>query len=62
MTVDQLIAFYKVKNKSQLAKKIKKGRSTMTEWETNGIPPKSQAALEILTKGKLKADPNVLTA
>ncbi|MDQ9890095.1 hypothetical protein [Acinetobacter pittii] len=62
MTVDQLIAFYKVKNKSQLAKKIKKGRSTMTEWETNGIPPKSQAALEILTKGKLKADPKVLTA
>lgn len=62
MTVDQLIAFYNVKNKSQLAKKIKKGRSTMTEWETNGIPPKSQAALEILTKGKLKADPEALTA
>lgn len=62
MTVEQLIAFYKVKNKSQLAKKIKKGRSTMTDWETNGIPPKSQAALEILTKGKLKADPNALTA
>lgn len=62
MTVDQLITFYKVKNKSQLAKKIKKGRSTMTEWETNGIPPKSQAALEILTKGKLKADPEALTA
>ncbi len=62
MTVDQLITFYKVKNKSQLAKKIKKGRSTMTEWETKGIPPKSQAALEILTKGKLKADPEALTA
>lgn len=62
MTVDELIRFYKVKNKSQLAKKINKGRSTLTDWETNGIPPKSQAAIEVLTKGKLKADLQALSA
>jgi len=62
MTVDQLIAFYEVKNKSQLAQKISAARSTITEWEKNGIPPRTQASFEVLTKGKLKADLRVLTA
>ncbi len=61
MTVDQLIAFYEVKNKSQLAQKISAARSTITEWEKNGIPPRTQASFEVLTKGKLKADLRVLT-
>ena len=56
MTVDQLITFYKVKNKSQLAQKIAAARSTITEWEKNGIPPRTQASFEVLTEGKLKAD------
>lgn len=62
MTVGDLILFYRVKNKSQLVKKIYKGRSTLTDWEKKGIPPKSQAALEILTKGQLKADQKTLSA
>lgn len=62
MTVDQLITFYEVKNKSQLAQKISAARSTITEWEKNGIPPRTQASFEVLTKGKLKADLRVLTA
>lgn len=56
MTVDQLITFYEVKNKSQLARKITAARSTITEWEKNGIPPRTQASFEVLTQGKLKAD------
>ena len=62
MTVDQLITFYKVKNKSQLAQKIAAGRSTITEWEKNGIPPRTQASFEVLTEGKLKADRQAFTA
>ncbi|MGF2878572.1 hypothetical protein F9230_08565 [Acinetobacter johnsonii] len=62
MTVDQLITFYKVKNKSQLAQKIAAARSTITEWEKNGIPPRTQASFEVLTEGKLKADRQAFTA
>lgn len=61
MTVDQLIIFYKMKNKSQLAQKITAARSTITEWEKNGIPPKTQAFLELKTGGQIKADLQVLT-
>lgn len=62
MTVNQLIAFYKVKNKSQLAKKISTVRSTVTEWEKNGIPPRTQTYFEVLTDGALKADRKALSA
>lgn len=62
MNVQQLRDFYKVKNNSQLSKEISKGRSTISEWETKGIPPRTQAALEILTNGKLKADRGQLKA
>lgn len=62
MTVSQLITFYKVKNKSQLAQKIAAARSTITEWEKNGIPPRTQASFEVLTEGKLKADRKALSA
>ena len=62
MNVKQLCDFYEVKNKSQLAKKIKKGRSTVHGWEVDGIPPKTQAALELMTNGKVKADRQALSA
>ncbi|MFV5507282.1 MULTISPECIES: hypothetical protein [unclassified Acinetobacter] len=62
MTVDQLISFYEVKNKSQLAQKISAARSTITLWEKNGIPPRTQASFEILTRGALKADRKALSA
>ena len=62
MNVKQLCDFYEVKNKSQLAKKINRGRSTIHGWEVDGIPPKTQAALEILTNGKVRADRSALSA
>lgn len=62
MQVKDLRDFYGVKNNSQLAKEINRGRSTIHGWEANGIPPSAQAVLEILSKGKLKADKQALTA
>lgn len=62
MNVEQLRKYYKVANNSQLAKELKKGRSTIHEWELNGIPPRTQAALQVLTNGKLKADKTALVA
>ena len=56
MNVEQLRKHYKAENNSQLAKKLKKGRSTIHEWELNGIPPRTQAAIQVMTDGKLKAD------
>ncbi|WP_298144345.1 Cro/CI family transcriptional regulator [uncultured Acinetobacter sp.] len=60
MTVIQLLVFYKVQNKSKLAKKLNVCRSTITGWEKNGIPPRTQATFEVLTNGKLKADRQAL--
>ncbi|AOA58252.1 Cro/CI family transcriptional regulator [Acinetobacter larvae] len=62
MTVEQLMAFYEAKNKSHLANIIGVARSTVTAWEQNGIPPRTQATFEVLTKGKLKADLQTLIA
>lgn len=62
MTVDQLIAFYGAKNKSDLARKINVCRSTITGWAQSGIPFRAQTTFEVLTKGKLKADLRALTA
>ncbi|WP_180155186.1 helix-turn-helix domain-containing protein [Acinetobacter sp. YH12045] len=60
MNIQDLINHYGVKNKSQLAIKLKVGRSTMTEWEDNGIPPQIQATFEVQTNGVLKADRSAL--
>ncbi|EOV9814454.1 MULTISPECIES: hypothetical protein [Acinetobacter calcoaceticus/baumannii complex] len=62
MNVQQLREYYGVENNSQLAKKIKKVRSVLTKWEKEGIPPRTQATFEVLTKGQLKADLNALNA
>lgn len=62
MNVQQLRDFYEVNNNSQLAKKIKKGRSTIHGWESQGIPAGVQATFEILTGGKLKANRRSLSA
>ena len=62
MQVKDLRDFYGVKNNSQLAKEINRGRSTIHGWEIDGIPPKTQAVLELLTKCKVKADRKQLCA
>ena len=56
MNVEQLREHYKVNSNPQLAKKIGVGRTTVWDWEKKGIPLKTQAFLELKTKGKLKAD------
>jgi len=56
MNVKQLREHYKVNSNPQLAKKIGVGRTTVWDWEKKGIPLKTQALLELKTKGKLKAD------
>lgn len=62
MNVAQLRRYYNVDNNSQLARKIKRGRSTLTGWEKEGIPFSTQAAFEVITNGELKADLRALTA
>ncbi|WP_375038620.1 hypothetical protein [Acinetobacter sp. RW6] len=61
MNVKQLREFYGVRNNSQLSKKIQKVRSLLTKWENDGIPPRTQAAFEVMTNGELKADRQALT-
>lgn len=56
MNVNDLIGFYRVANKSQLSIKLEVGRSTLSEWDENGIPPQIQATFEVQSNGILKAD------
>ncbi|MBF7687051.1 hypothetical protein [Acinetobacter rathckeae] len=56
MNVSELRAFYRVKNNSQLARKIGRGRTTICDWDKFGIPNGAQAILQIQTNGALKAD------
>lgn len=60
MNVQNLIHHYGVLNKSQLAQKLDVGRSTLQDWEENGIPPQIQATFELQTNGVLKADRSAL--
>ncbi|ELW77326.1 MULTISPECIES: hypothetical protein [Acinetobacter] len=62
MNVAQLRVFYGVKNNTLLAKKIKRGRTTIWEWEKFGIPPRTQALFEVNSDGQLKADRVSLSA
>jgi len=61
MNVKELRKYYRVDSNPQLAKKIGVGRTTVWDWETKGIPPKTQAYLELRTKGKVKADLKALS-
>lgn len=60
MTVDDLKKFYGVSNNYQLAKRLKKGRTTIKQWEDTGIPIGVQAIFELLTGGSLKVDRKLL--
>ncbi|MDQ8954519.1 hypothetical protein RFH42_16335 [Acinetobacter rudis] len=61
MNVAELREHFGVKNNTNLAQKIKYGRTTVWEWEKFGIPPRTQALFEVLTEGKLKADLQQIT-
>ncbi|AZC10108.1 hypothetical protein I0P11_10760 [Acinetobacter baumannii] len=62
MTVDDLIKFYKVKSDADLARKLKRPRSTISYWRSGGIPTSTQATFQVLTKGQVKADMQSKTA
>ncbi|MFS1587170.1 hypothetical protein ACLIL3_015640 [Acinetobacter radioresistens] len=62
MKARDLMDYYKCKTRRDLARKIGFSEVTLWKWETNGIPPRTQATFEVMTNGELKADLRSLTA
>ncbi|MHA3117282.1 hypothetical protein E0H86_07295 [Acinetobacter sp. ANC 4635] len=62
MTVDDLRIHYGVKTDSDVARILRHTRGAISKWRHRGIPPDTQARLQLITKGKLKADLEKLTA
>lgn len=62
MKASDLMHHYGCKTKRELSQKIGFSEVTLWKWEKNGIPPRTQASFEVLSKGKLKTDPHALTA
>lgn len=62
MNVKDLMIHHGCKTRRDLSKKINFSEVTLWKWEKFGIPPKTQAAIEVLSQGKLKADLRALTA
>lgn len=63
MTVDDLKTHFGVKNDIQLTQTVLGvTRGTISKWRHRGIPTDTQARIQLLTKGKLKADLQALNA
>ena len=62
MKSSDLMRHYCCKTKRELSQKIGFSEVTLWKWEKNGIPTRTQATFEVLSKGKLKADFDALTA
>jgi hypothetical protein len=62
VNIDDLKAFYEAKSDADLSKKLNRPRCTIFFWKKNGIPPRTQATFEVLTKGELKADLQALSS
>ncbi|WP_372410478.1 hypothetical protein ACDI99_05575 [Acinetobacter radioresistens] len=62
MKTQDLMSHYGCKTRRDLSSKTGFSEVTLWKWEKNGIPPRTQATFEVLTKGKLKADLQALTA
>ena len=62
MKTQDLMNYYKCKTRRSLSEKTGFSEVTLWKWKKNGIPPRTQATFEVMTKGKLKADLQVLTA
>lgn len=56
------MSHYECKTRRELSKKTGFSEVTLWKWEKTGIPARTQATFEVLTKGKLKADLGALTA
>lgn len=57
MDVDELHSLYGVSSDSELSKKLKLTKGTISKWRKNGISPLWQACFELKTSGKVIADP-----
>ncbi|HDI1570402.1 MULTISPECIES: hypothetical protein [Acinetobacter calcoaceticus/baumannii complex] len=62
MNISDLMNYHDCKNKKELSKKTGYSTVTLWKWEKEGIPPRTQATFEVLTKGQLKADLHALNA
>jgi len=56
MSVDDLRAFYRMPTDEMLAQRLRVSKSTISFWRAHGIPLPRQALIQILTKGKLRAE------
>lgn len=62
MKISDLMTYHDCKNRKELSEKTGYSTVTLWKWEHNGIPAKTQAVLQVKTKGKLKADLQALSA
>ncbi|MDU6055529.1 hypothetical protein NYW84_10465 [Acinetobacter junii] len=62
MKVSDLMIYHDCKSRKELAGKTGYSTVTLWKWENNGIPAKTQAVLQVKTKGRLKADLQALSA
>lgn len=62
MNTQDLKDFHQCKTRRDLSKKTGYSEVTLWKWEKFGIPEKTQSHFEILSKGKLKADLQTLSA
>lgn len=62
MKTQDLMSHYKCKTRRSLSERTGFSEVTLWKWEKNGIPPRTQATFEVLTKGKLKANLEKLIA
>ena len=62
MTVDDLRLYYEVKTDSEVARIVCHTRGAISKWRHRGIPVDTQARLQLLTKGKVKANLQSLSA
>lgn len=62
MKINDLMNYHDCKNRKELSQKIGYSTVTLWKWGKFGIPEKTQSHLEILSKGKLKANLQALSA
>ena len=55
MTFNELIEYYKTQTAAAAA--LDMSQSSVSEWQEKGIPIPRQYQIQVLTGGKLKADP-----
>lgn len=56
MTVDDLRKYHGAKTDVELARKLNKNRCVISFWRNKGIPIKTQAYMQLQSKGALVAD------